>query len=211
MKLRLLPTHRFETLSGQRGGWQRRIPAMVVMAGALLMMGCRQDMHDQPRFRLNAATDLFGDRRAARPHVQGTVARGMLKADTALWLGKVGNRNVDQFPFPVTREVIERGRDRYNIYCTPCHGIAGYGDGMIVSRGLKKPPSYHTDALREQSVGHFYNVITNGNGSMMSYASRIPMRDRWAIVAYVRVLQQSQNVKVSELTAEEKSKVEAAQ
>ena len=189
----------------------RKLQLLLLTAGVLTLMGCRQDMHDQPRFRLKAATDLFGDRRAARPHVQGTVARGMLKTDTALWTGKTGGKAVDQFPFPVTREVIERGRDRYNIYCTPCHGLTGYADGMIVSRGLKKPPSYHTDALREQSVGHIYDVITNGNGSMVSYASRIPLRDRWAIVAYVRVLQQSQHVKVSELTADEKSKVEAAQ
>lgn len=189
----------------------RILPALLLIAGSLVTMACRQDMHDQPRFRLNAATDLFGDRRAARPMVQGTVARGLLKTDTAYWTGKVGGQVVIDFPLPVDKALIERGHDRYNIYCTPCHGMTGYADGMIVSRGLKKPPSYHTDALREQPVGHFFDVITNGNGSMASYASRIPVKDRWAIVAYVKVLQQSQNVKVTELTAEEKSKVEAAQ
>lgn len=179
----------------------------IALLAVLLAGGCRQDMHDQPRYRLNGSATLFGDGRAARPAVKGTVARGLLKTDAALWEGKAGDKPVDQFPFPITREVIARGRDRYNIYCSPCHGLTGYGDGVIVTRGLKNPPSYHTDALRDQPVGHFYNVITNGNGSMLSYASRIPVRDRWAIVAYIRVLQQSQNVKFAELSREDQEKV----
>lgn len=179
----------------------------IALLAVLLAGGCRQDMHDQPRYRLNGSATLFSDGRAARPAVKGTVARGMLKTDAALWEGKAGDKPVDQFPFPITREVIARGRDRYNIYCSPCHGLTGYGDGVIVTRGLKNPPSYHTDALRDQPVGHFYNVITNGNGSMLSYASRIPVRDRWAIVAYIRVLQQSQNVKFAELSREDQEKV----
>ncbi len=179
-----------------------------IALSALLLAGCRLDMHDQPRYRIDSASDFWGDRRAARPAVQGTVARGMLKTDAALWTGKIGDKEVEQFPFPVTREVIERGRDRYNIYCTPCHGLLGYGNGVIVSRGLKNPPSYHTEALRDAPVGRIYNTITNGNGSMASYASRIPMRDRWSIVSYIRVLQQSQNVKASELSAEERQKID---
>lgn len=179
----------------------------IALLAVLLAGGCRQDMHDQPRYRLNGSAALFSDGRAARPAVKGSVARGLLKTDAALWEGKAGDKPVDQFPFPVTREVIARGRDRYNIYCSPCHGLTGYGDGVIVTRGLKNPPSYHTDALRDQPVGHFYNVITNGNGSMLSYASRIPVNDRWAIVAYIRVLQQSQNVKFAELSREDQEKV----
>lgn len=181
---------------------------LLLIFAAAAMIGCRQDMHDQPRYRLNAASDFWGDRRAARPVVQGTVARGQLKADTLLNTGMIQGKAVDLFPMPVTKEVVERGRDRYNIYCSPCHGMTGAGNGMIVSRGLKNPPSYHTDALRDQPAGHFFQVITNGNGSMASYAARIPVADRWAIVAYVRVLQRSQNVQVAELSSSERDKVE---
>ncbi len=182
--------------------------AFVVLA-ALAAIGCRQDMHDQPRYRYNSASDFWGDRRAARPAVQGTVARGQLKTeDTLYWSGTIQGQAVDLFPMPVTKEVIARGMDRYNIYCSPCHGSSGKGDGMIVTRGLKNPPSYHTEALRDQPAGHFFNVITNGNGSMMPYAARIPVPDRWAIVAYIRVLQRSQNVQVAELSASDREKVE---
>jgi mono/diheme cytochrome c family protein len=180
----------------------------VVLLGALAMFGCRQDMHDQPRYRLNAASDFWSDRRAARPAVQGTVARGQLKADSLYYTGTIQGKEVDLFPMPVTREMVERGRDRYNVYCSPCHGLSGKGDGMIVSRGLKNPPSYHTEALRDSAAGHFFAVITKGNGSMASYAARIPVEDRWAIVSYIRVLQQSQNVLVTQLTAGERDKVE---
>jgi mono/diheme cytochrome c family protein len=170
-------------------------------------MGCRQDMHDPPRYRLNSATDFFGDRRSARPLVQGAVARGMLRSDSGYWTGKVGDREVTNFPFPITKAVLTRGQDRYNIYCTPCHGLTGYGDGMIVSRGLKNPPSYHTEVLREAPVGRIYGAVTNGFGSMLSYASRMPAEDRWAVVAYVRALQASQNVKLAELGTSEAQKV----
>ncbi|MCC6342156.1 MAG: cytochrome c [Bryobacterales bacterium] len=167
-------------------------------------------MHDPPRYRLDAGTDFFGDRRAARPAIKGTVARNMVKsANPAFWTGKADGKEVEQLPVPFNREMLERGRDRYNIYCTPCHGYTGYGDGMIVTRGLKTPPSYHTEALRDAPIGHFFVVITNGSGAMASYAARIPARDRWAIAAYVRALQQSQNVKVAALTADEMRKVDA--
>ncbi|MBI3682818.1 MAG: cytochrome c [Acidobacteria bacterium] len=183
--------------------------AAFALLGALALTGCRQDMHDQPRYRPFAATDFFGDRRASRPAIPGTVARGMLKTDTGYWTGKAAGKEVERYPLPLTREVLERGRDRFNIYCQPCHGAAGYGNGIIVTRGLKNPPSYHTDALREAPIGHFVDVMTNGSGSMLSYASRVPVRDRWAIAAYIRVLQQSQNVKAGDLSAEERQKVNA--
>jgi len=128
-------------------------------------------------------------------------------ADSAYWTGASNGKLVDTIPVPVNRELIVRGRDRYNIYCSPCHGTTGYGDGIIVSRGLKNPPSYHTEALRDQPVGHFYDVITRGVGEMKSYAARIPVQDRWAIVAYVRTLQASQNVKVADLGSDEVTKV----
>ncbi len=180
----------------------------ILLIGALALMGCRQDMHDQPRYRLNAASDFWSDRRAARPAVKGTVPRNMNKAgNPGYWTGEVGGKPVEVLPVPLTKALLERGKDRYQVFCTPCHGQTGYGDGMIVSRGLKNPPSYHTEALRDQPIGHFFQVVTKGNGSMASYAARIPVEDRWAIVAYIRVLQQSQNVKVAELAGDEVTKV----
>ncbi len=185
-----------------------RLTALLALSlGALSLIGCRQDMHDQPRYRIGSASEFWSDRRSVRPAVAGTVARGKLKTDTALYTGKVNGLKVTEFPVPVTKETLARGKDRYKIFCTPCHGLTGYGDGMIVSRGLKNPPSYHSEAMREQPVGHFFDVITNGNGSMASYAARIPVEDRWAIVAYLRVLQQSQNVKFAELSAGDAAKV----
>lgn len=180
----------------------------VVLLGALAMFGCRQDMHDQPRYRLNSASDFWSDRRAARPAIQGTVARGQLRTDSLYFTGTIQGKEVDLFPMPVTREIVERGKDRYDVFCSPCHGLSGYGHGLIVTRGLKNPPSYHTEALRDSAAGHIFAVITKGNGSMASYAARIPVEDRWAIVAYVRVLQRSQNVQVAELTSGERDKVE---
>ena len=179
---------------------------------ALGSIGCRLDMHDQPRYRLNSASDFWSDRRAARPAIPGTVARKMnKKADPGYWTGIVNGEPVETFPMPVTREVLDRGRDRFNIYCSPCHGTTGYGDGIIVSRGLKNPPSYHTEALRDQPPGHFFDVMTNGLGSMASYAARIPVADRWAIAAYIRALQASQNVKVADLGPDEVTKVRASE
>ncbi len=183
---------------------------VFLIAGGLTLLGCRQDMHDPPRYRVDAGTDFFGDRRAARPAIKGTVARNMVKsANPAYWTGIADGKVVDQLPVPFTKELLERGRDRFNIYCTPCHGYTGYGDGMIVTRGLKNPPSYHTEALRDAPIGHFFVVMTNGSGAMASYAARIPVKDRWAIASYVRALQQSQNVKVAELTPDEMQKVNA--
>jgi mono/diheme cytochrome c family protein len=181
----------------------------LLILAAFSLIGCRQDMHDQPRYRISAASDFWSDRRSGRPAVPGTVARGMNKTgeSSGYWTGSANGQLLNTIPVPVTRELLVRGRDRYNIYCTPCHGMTGYGDGIIVSRGLKNPPSYHTDALRDQPVGHFFDVITKGNGEMKSYAARIPVQDRWAIVAYLRTLQASQNVKLADLAADEVTKV----
>lgn len=180
----------------------------LLILAALGLMGCRQDMHDQPRYRIGSASDFWSDRRSVRPAVQGTVPRGMNKtANPGYSTGWVNGKLVDTIPVPVTRELIVRGQDRFNIYCSPCHGTTGYGDGIIVSRGLKNPPSYHTEALRDQPVGHFFDVMTKGIGEMKSYAARVPVADRWAIAAYVRTLQASQNVKMADLSADEVTKV----
>jgi hypothetical protein len=180
----------------------------AISVTALSLAACRQDMHDQPRYRIASASRFWADGRSVRPEVPGTVARGNLKGtDSPYYTGKVNGRDIMEFPLPITREVIARGKDRFQIYCSPCHGLTGRGDGMVVTRGLKNPPSYHSDALREQPVGHFFDVITNGSGAMFSYAARVPVPDRWAIIAYIRVLQQSQNVKLTALTSDEVQKV----
>jgi mono/diheme cytochrome c family protein len=152
---------------------------------------CRQDMQDQPRYEVYEKSDFFKDGQASRPLIEGTVPRGYLKDDTFLYAGKQtpGGEVVDTFPFPVTEELVTRGQERYQIWCSVCHGLTGAGDGMIVRRGYKQPPSFHDDRLRKAPVGHFFDVITNGYGSMPKYGEYIPARDRWAIISYIRALQ----------------------
>jgi hypothetical protein len=171
---------------------------------AALLTGCRQDMQDQPKYIPLRPSTFFADGRSERPLVEGTVARGHLDADTAFYTGKIDNKPVDAFPFPITRAVLERGQERYNIYCAPCHDLLGAGKGMIFRRGFNRPPpqSYHIDRLRQAPVGYFFDVITNGLGAMPDYAAQIEPRDRWAIVAYVRVLQLSQNASVNDVPPE---------
>jgi len=195
--------------SPNRHPWRRHscLPAGT-LAGALLfavcLTGCRQDMQDQPKYIPLRPSSFFADGRSERPLVEGTVARGHLDADTAFYTGKIGDKPVDAFPFPITREVLNRGQERYNIYCSPCHDRLGYGNGMIARRGFNHPPpqSYHIDRLRQAPVGYFFDVITNGLGAMPDYAAQIEPRDRWAIVAYVRVLQLSQNASLNDVPAE---------
>ena len=176
----------------------------VVLAGA----ACRQDMHDQPKFTPLRASESFADRRSGRPIVEGTVARGRLQEDELLATGKVNGQLADTFPFPVTAEVLSRGRERFDIFCSPCHGRTGSGDGMIVRRGYKRPPSYHIDRLRDMPAGYFFDVITNGFGAMPDYRSQIPEPDRWAIVAYVRALQLSQHATIEDVPPSERPKLE---
>jgi cytochrome c553 len=150
-------------------------------------------MHNQPRYKPLAATDFFGDGRSARPAIDDTVARGQLRVDAPRYTGKENGKDISYFPIQITHEDLERGRERFNIYCSPCHGRLGDGNGMIVSRGLRQPPSYHDARLRNAPVGHFFDVMTNGYGAMYSYASRVPVDDRWRIAAYIRALQFSQD------------------
>lgn len=167
-------------------------------ASVLLVVGllaaCRIDMHVQPRINPLAKSDFFTDQRSARPPVEGTVARGQLHEDSYFYTGKIGNNPGDAMPFPLTKDVLERGRERYNIYCAPCHARVGDGNGFIPSRGFtRKPPSFHEQRLQKAPLGYFFDVMTNGFGIMPDYASQIPARDRWDIVAYIRALQLSQN------------------
>ncbi|MGO9649840.1 MAG: c-type cytochrome [Terriglobales bacterium] len=181
----------------------QRISPLGLLA-VLALAGCRQDMHDQPRFKPLAKSDFYGDLRSARAPVEGTVARGQLHEDTYFYTGKMGSAPGDYMPFTVNEEVLARGRERFNIYCSPCHSQLGDGNGVIVQRGFRRPPSYHTERLRKAPLGYFFDVMTNGFGAMPEYASQIPVRDRWSIVAYIRALQLSQNAAAADLPAGQK-------
>lgn len=171
-----------------------RLRKLAPLAVIAVLAGCRLDMHVQPRENPLAKSDFFPDHRSARPLVEGTVARGELRADTYLYTGKLGNNPGDYMPFAVTKDDLARGQVRYNIYCAPCHSRVGDGNGYIPSRGFaRKPPSFHIDRLEKAPVGYIYGVITEGFGIMPDYASQIPPQDRWRIVAYVRALQLSQH------------------
>jgi mono/diheme cytochrome c family protein len=172
----------------------------LVLTAAALLSACRIDMHVQPRQNPLSRSDFFTDHRSERPLVEGTVARGQLRADTYFYTGKAGSSPGDYMPFPVTKEILERGRERYNIFCAPCHSRVGDGNGFIPSRGFaRKPPSYHIPRLQKVPLGYFYDVITNGFGTMPDYASQIPPQDRWNIVAYLRALQLSQNATMADV------------
>jgi hypothetical protein len=171
----------------------------VAALAAIWLTGCRQDMHDQPRYEPLEANPFFADRRASRPQVKDTIARGQLREDEHLYTGMINGEPVTTFPFPVTRAIIERGRQRFEIFCTPCHGRLGNGQGMVTQRGFRHPPTYHSEQLREAPLGHFFDVISNGFGAMYSFNDRIPPADRWAIIAYIRTLQFSQAAKLDEL------------
>ncbi|MEO6590386.1 MAG: cytochrome c [Pyrinomonadaceae bacterium] len=191
---------------------------VAVIGLTILGLGCRYDMQDQPRYKAFKQSDFFSDKKAMRNLPEGTVARGMLHEDKAFYMGKKENLGnapaapaatatdasgntvvttfpdaIEEFPVPITDQLVERGEQRYRIFCIVCHGPVGNGDGMIVRRGYPKPPTYNDDRLRNAPVGHFFDVISNGWGKMNSYGSQIPAADRWAIVAYIRTLQISQN------------------
>src|SRR5262245_51749372 len=185
--------------------WRRSV---LVLAAAGLC-GCRQDMHNQPRYKPLAQTDFFGDDRSARPAVEGTIPRGELHTDRVRFTGKMGDKDSDFFPFPITHDDLLRGQERFNIFCSPCHSRFGDGNGMVVRRGFRQATNYHNDKLRNAPVGHFFDVMTNGFGAMPSYGSRIEPDDRWRIAAYIRVLQLSQNASIDDLPAEERTRLES--
>ena len=176
-----------------------------------MLSACRQDMHDQPKYIPLRPSDFFADGRSARPLIEGTVARGHLNDDTLFYTGKgEDGKPSNLFPMPVTKELILRGEQRYNVYCTPCHDRTGNGSGMIVRRGYRRPPTYHSDRLRQQPNGYLFDVITNGFGAMPDYAAQIPPADRWAIVAYVRALQLSENATVNDVPADQRGNLGGA-
>ncbi len=172
---------------------RKHLSFALALSALGLSSACRQDMHNQPKYKPYSATDFFGDSRAMRPSIKDTVARGQLRLNEARYTGKQDGKDVTAIPIQITRADIVRGKDRFQIYCTPCHGQLGDGRGMIVLRGLRQPPSYHDERLVNAPIGHFFDVITNGYGSMYSYASRVSADDRWRIASYIRTLQLSQN------------------
>lgn len=200
-----------EAEQGKRALWARRLAhswgIFLVGAIALLVVGCRLDMHVQPKYNPYEPSSFFDDGRSERPVVSGTVARGQLHLDELLYTGKENGVVADRFPFLVTKADLERGRERFNIFCSPCHDYTGSGRGMIVQRGFQQPPSYHIDRLRQAPVGHFFDVMTNGFGSMYSYAARIEPVDRWRIAAYIRALQLSQHATLGDVPQAERQKL----
>jgi mono/diheme cytochrome c family protein len=178
---------------------------------AFAVVGCHPDMWRQPKAKPQQKSEFFGDGSVSRLPIEGTVPYGKLRGDDALERGYVNARLVEQMPVPVTAELIARGQERFNVFCRHCHGAIGDGEGMIAQRGYKveRPvASYHTDRLRQMPVGHFFDVITNGYGAMFPFSDRIPVEDRWAIVAYIRVLQRSQNAQLSDVPAERRGELD---
>jgi Cytochrome C oxidase, cbb3-type, subunit III len=188
-----------------------KFPGAVALGvgAALIMSACTQKMALQPYNRPYTPSDVFSDGSSARPLPADTVARGHLQDDSLLFTGKDSHgQDSNEFPFPITRDLLQRGRDRFQIYCVACHGYTGDGDGLVVQRGFNPPPSYNSDRLRQAPVGHFFDVVTNGFGAMPSYAAQIPVQDRWAIIAYIRALQFSQNASIEDAPSDARATLE---
>jgi mono/diheme cytochrome c family protein len=181
------------------------LTGLLVFAAA-----CRQDMHDQPKYIPLRESTFFADTRSARPAVAGTVARGQLREDSLRYTGKLDGVDATVFPFAIDEKTLRRGRERFDIYCAPCHARTGEGDGMVVRRGYRRPPSYHTERLRTAPVGHFFDVITNGFGAMPDLAAQVKVDDRWAIAAYIRVLQLSEHASLDDVPAADRRELDRA-
>jgi hypothetical protein len=203
---------RCEVLGEARSRPYRLTPGtyhLLFLTGMLLiaLSGCRQEMYNQARYKPLGESNFFADRRASRPLPEGTVARGWLRADQRLYQGREGRELLSVLPMPLTRELLQRGQERFNIFCSPCHDRTGSGRGMVVRRGYQPPPSFHIDRLRDAPVGHFFDVMSNGLGAMPDYASQIEVSDRWAIAAYVKALQLSQNAPVSDVPPDKRAEL----
>jgi cbb3-type cytochrome c oxidase subunit III len=179
--------------------WARMMAIASLALAGVFLPGCRLDMHIQPKYLPYEPSNFFDDGRSERQPVPGTVARGHLHLDELLYTGKENSVLANRFPFPITRADLQRGREQFNIFCTPCHDYTGSGHGMIVQRGFPPPPSYHIDRLRNAPAGHFFDVMTNGFGSMYSYAARVTPEDRWRIIAYIRALQLAQHATLNDV------------
>jgi cytochrome c553 len=186
----------------------RSVVTVVALSAALA--ACRQDMHDAPRYEPLEASSFFADGHSTRMPVANAVARGQLREDEHLYTGKAGGQLVTEFPMPVTADVMARGQERFNVFCSPCHGRTGDGTGMIVQRGFRQPPSYYEDRLVNAPVGYLFDVMTNGFGAMQDYSSQVPVADRWAIAAYIRALQLSRSGSVNDVPADRRGELESS-
>jgi mono/diheme cytochrome c family protein len=175
---------------------------LAVVATCVGLAGCRQDMHDAPRYDPLQESTFFANGAASRVLVANTVARGQLREDEHFYTGKVNGQPATEFPMPITADVMARGQERFNVFCSPCHGRTGEGNGMIVQRGFRQPPSYHEERLRTAPPGYFFDVMTNGFGAMQDYSAQVPPSDRWAIAAYIRALQLSQRATLADVPAD---------
>ena len=168
---------------------------------------CKQQMAEQPRYEPLAKSDFFSDGRSTRAPIEGTVARGELRDDQQFYTGNIGGKPAETFPFPVSVEILQRGRQRYDIFCSPCHDRVGNGQGMVVRRGFRPPPSLHIERLRQAPPGHFFEVMTRGFGTMPDYATQISAADRWAVAAYIRALQLSQQARLADVPEKERARL----
>jgi mono/diheme cytochrome c family protein len=184
------------------------ITAVLLLVALLLVAGCRRQMVDQPKVEPLEASAFFPGNQSARPLTDNAVPRGGFVGDQVFYTGMEDGELTRTFPISLTRQLVERGREQYDIFCSPCHGLAGNGRGMIVERGFPSPPTFHSQRLREAPVGHYFDVISNGFGAMFEYRSRVPPQERWAIIAYIRALQLSQNAPIDSLSAEELQQLE---
>ncbi len=180
--------------------------AALAMLG-LTLAGCRQDMHDQPKFVPLRASDFYPDKRSERPYPDGTVPAGEFQDNSPFYTGTANDAPIDYFPMQISAADLKRGQERFNIYCTPCHGRMGDGNGMIVQRGFRQPPSFHIDRLRTSPPGHFFDVMTHGFGAMPDYAMQVAPADRWRIAAYIRALQLSQHATMNDVPEGMRSQV----
>ena len=185
---------------------RRRLAITLVLTSALA--ACRQDMHDAPRYEPLEASTFFSDGHSARTLVANTVPRGQLREDDLFYTGKVGGQLATEFPMPVTNEVMARGQERFNVFCSPCHARTGEGTGMIVQRGFRQPPSYYEDRLMNAPVGYLFDVMTNGFGAMQDYSAQVPAADRWAIAAYIRALQFSRRGALTDVPADRREELD---
>ena len=189
----------------------RILPRAIVLVVMSAVLGaCRQDMHDAPRYEPLEGSAFFADGRSSRVLPANTVARGQLREDDHLYTGKVDGQLAVEFPMPVTGETMARGQERFNVFCSPCHGRTGEGNGMVVQRGFRQPPSFHEERLLNAPVGYYFDVMTNGFGAMQDYAAQVPVEDRWAIAAYLRALQLSRRATPADVRAEHRAQLDAA-